>query len=313
MNEATVNQNEQKVVTTYEQNEKILDVLESTGLNWSVIQIPLVTLSDDPDINGLKSGSTGIFRKDTKQWLGSVTDKYIPYQNSQLAETLVLASEGIGLDVSRGGMLHEGKKVYLQCELKTEFIGKSSVRRHITALNSHNGSTSIGFGSSNTVVVCENTFYKAYRDIPKFRHSESAVERIKLAMQELRRTIVMDEKLMKNFKIMSDTPLRDEIFASILKECFDINLDAKKGDINGNKLKVAEKVNLAMKTEMELEGATLWGLFNGVTRYTNHSTNTKQKTEFIMTGRGYHINLIAYNTIMDWIGKNTKQEIEIVN
>jgi phage/plasmid-like protein (TIGR03299 family) len=292
--------------------EKVFEILEQTGLNWTVNQVPLISKSENEKLNGLKTDCTGIFRNDNGEWLGTVSGKYTPYQNFQLAETIVGASEGFGLDVSRGGVLSGGRKVYLQTELKTEFIGKSDVKRFITALNSHNGSSSIGFGSSNTVVVCQNTFYKAYKDINKFRHTASASDRIKLAMTDLRRAIELDEKLMKNFKVMSDTPLRDEVFASILKKCFDADLDSKKGTITPQKVKQLERINQAISTELELEGATLWGLFNGVTRFTNHYSNTKNKVEHVMTGGGYQTNLVAYETIMAWIDENTNKEVEFV-
>ncbi len=302
----------EQVEAKKEISEKVFEILEQTGLNWTVNQVPLISQSEDEKLNNLKTDCTGIFRNDNGEWLGTVSEKYTPYQNFQLAETIVGASEGFGLDVSRGGVLSGGRKVYLQTELKTEFIGKSDVKRFITALNSHNGSSSIGFGSSNTVVVCSNTFYKAYKDINKFRHTATASDRIKLAMADLRRAIELDEKLMKNFKIMSDTPLRDEVFASILKKCFNADLDARQGETTPQKVKQLERINQAISTELDLEGATLWGLFNGVTRFTNHYSNTKNREEYIMTGGGYQTNLVAYETIMAWIDENTTREVEFV-
>jgi len=292
-------------------SEKVFEILEATGLNWTVNQIPLISKSEDAKLNNLATNSSGIFRNDNGSWLGTVSEKYTPYQNHQLAETIVMASEGFGLDVSRGGTLGGGRKVYLQTELKTEFIGKSDVKRYITALNSHNGTSSIGFGSSNTVVVCQNTFYKAYRDINKFRHTASASDRIKLAMIDLRRAIELDEKLMKNFKIMSETPLNDEIFANILKKCFDADKNAKTSDTSTQKVKQLQAVNTAISTELDLEGATLWGLFNGVTRYTNHYTKSKDKQEYVMVGGGYQTNLLAYEEIMAWIENNTVHAKEV--
>lgn len=291
--------------------EKVYQILEQTGLNWTVNQVPLVSQSDKLELNNLSTSSTGIFRNDNGAWLGTVSGTYVPYQNHELAQTIIGASQGFGLDVSKGGILQQGKKVYLQTELNEEFIGKSGVKRYITALNSHNGSTSIGFGSTNVVVVCQNTFYKAYKEINKFRHTASAKDRILLAMQDLRKAIQLDENLMKNFKVMSDTRLSDEIFAKIIDKCFRINIDSKTKDISTQKLNQLEKVNKAIETEINLEGATLWGLFNGVTRFTNHYSNTKSKEEYIMTGGGYQTNLVAYETIMNWIEENTNKEVEV--
>jgi len=292
--------------------EQVFEVLEATGLNWTVNAVPLISKSENPKLNGLVTENRGIFRNDTGGWLGTVKNQYVPYQNHELAETIVEASNSIGLDVVRGGDLKGGKLVYLQTELKEEFIGKSPIKRFITAVNSHNGSTAIGFGSSNTVVVCQNTFYKAYKDIAKFRHTTNAAERIKMAIWDLRQAIEKDEKLMHNFKVMAEQPLKDEVVARVLKACFKIDLDAKEADVAKATIKKLEKVNKAVSMEMDLEGKTLWGLFNGVTRYTNHmATSEKNKQEYVMSGAGYNTNLVAYETIMEWIEANTAELVEV--
>lgn len=300
------------MTTTKTKQEQVFEVLEATGLNWTVNKVPLISISENEALNGLKTDNMGVFRNDNGGHLGTVKSQYVPYQNHELAETIVEASGAIGLDVVKGGELKNGKLVYLQTELKQEYIGKSPINRYITAVNSHNGTTSIGFGSSNTVVVCQNTFYKAYKDIAKFRHSSSASERIKLAIWDLKKAIDMDEKLMHNFKIMAEQPLKDEVVASVLKNCFNIDLDNKEKDVSKQTLSKLEKVNKAVSIEMDLEGRTLWGLFNGVTRYTNHmAVGEKNKQEYIMTGGGYGTNLVAYETIMEWVNKNTAELVEV--
>ncbi len=130
-------------------------------------------------------------------------------------------------------------------------------------------------------------------------------------MQDLRKAIQLDEKLMKNFKVMADTKLSDEIFARIIDKCFKIDIDSKSKDVSTQKINQLQSVNNAIETEINLEGATLWGLFNGVTRFTNHYSKTKNKEEYIMTGGGYQTNLIAYETIMNWIEENTNKEVEV--
>ena len=130
-------------------------------------------------------------------------------------------------------------------------------------------------------------------------------------MIDLRRAIELDEKLMKNFKIMSETPLNDEIFANILKKCFDADKNTKTSDTSTQKVKQLQAVNTAISTELDLEGATLWGLFNGVTRYTNHYTKSKDKQEYVMVGGGYQTNLLAYEEIMAWIENNTVHAKEV--
>jgi phage/plasmid-like protein (TIGR03299 family) len=297
-------------MSTQEIGNKVLETLEQTGLNWTVKQLPLTTttVNDAGESILLETPSAGIFRSDTNAWLGTTSKKYAPFQNYEMAETIVKASDGLGMDVTRGGELNGGKRVFLQTELKSEYIGKSDVKRYITALNSHNGTSSIGFGSSNTVVVCQNTFYKAYKDVNKFRHTPNAKERIEFAMQDLRKAIQLDEQLMQTFKIMSEQPIKEEVVSNVMKLCFDIDINRNRSDLKPRELKEEFLINQAISTEMQLEGATLWGLFNGVTRYTNHVANGKKdKEEYVMVGAGYNTNLTAYDTILAWVNQNTNE------
>lgn len=285
-----------------ETNEKVFNILEQCKLNWTVRRIPLISNElnlEEQSFNNLPTSSEGVFRSDNKAHIGTVGSTYHPFQNFQLAETLVLATEELGLKISKGGLLHGGRLVYLQTELKEEFIGKSGVKRFVTALNSHDGSSQVGFGSSNTVVICQNTFYKAYKDVSKFRHSSKLNERVKAAIIDLRKAIVNDETLMKEFKVMSEAPLRDDVFAKILEKCFKVNLDAKSSDVSPQTIKKMNDVNASILAEMDVHGSNLWALFNGVTRYTNHYTTPKNKEQYIMTGGGYDTNIKAYNIISE--------------
>ena len=149
--------------------ERVFDILENTKTNWSVKKLPLVSAVD-----GLATDSYGIFRNDNNKWLGTVKDRYEPMQNAKLIELLVQASEMLNLEITKGGMLNNGSKVFYQMQLQDEHIGKSGVKRFLTAANSHDGSSSIAFGTTNTVIVCENTFYKSYKDLAKAKHTPNS-------------------------------------------------------------------------------------------------------------------------------------------
>jgi phage/plasmid-like protein (TIGR03299 family) len=286
--------------------EKVFDVLTETNLNWSVRKENLVSAS------GLPTNSVGIFRSDNNSWLGTVTSKYTPYQNSELVTTIVEAAEYIGIEVASGGCIKGGQKVFLQLQLPDAFIGKSAVKRYITALNSHNGKSSVAFGSTNTVVVCQNTFYKAYRELPKFRHNTNAFERIRLTAMEMKNSIKEDVKLMETFQLMSSLGIKDDALEAVMKNTFNIDLNQSQDKMHGKKFNKIQKVAQAIEIEKNLEGNTLWGLFNGITRYTNHMITYKgTAADNIMQGQGYNYNLKAFNTIVEWIEKNTTETVPV--
>ena len=283
---------------------KVFEILEKTNLNWSVRKEDLITAS------GLQTPNAGVFRNDTNEWLGTVSKKYTPYQNDDLITTIVEASSYIGLNIEKGGTINNGKKVYVQLSLPDEYIGNSSVKRYITGLNSHNGLSSIAFGSTNTVMACQNTFLKVYSELQKFRHTSTASEKVKAAVMEMKNTIMQDNNLMETFKLMSSIDLKDEAISNVMLNCFGVDLDSNQSKVSSRKVKTIETISKSIETEIQLEGKTLWGLFNGITRFTNHHATTPEKSnDYIMNGQGYLTNLKGYNTIMDWITKNTKEEV----
>lgn len=289
--------------------EHTMNLLENTGLNWEVKKEQFVHES------GLITDHYGIFRYDQGMdtpvsCLGSVKSRYTPFQNWELADTVVRATQGIGIETNRGGTLGGGRKVYLQAELPEEYVGKSGVKRWVTCLNSHDGSSSIAFGSTNTVIVCQNTFYRAHRETNKFRHTVTAKARIEMAIEQFQDTINADKKLFDSFKRMSEMAPKQNLVQAVLNSMFEIDvLKTKADDISTRKANQMKQFATAYGIERDLEGDTVWGLFNAVTRYTNHMSapsEEERKTDYIMNGSGYSINNAAYDTIMAWIEENTQ-------
>lgn len=279
--------------------EKVFETLQETGLNWTVSKDALYTAS------GVPTNSYGIIRKDTQEWLGTVGKVYEPYQNFQLAETIVKASEGLSDNIT-GGFFADGKKVFLQVNLDDVEIATDTVKRNITALNSHDGSSSIGFGSSNTVVVCRNTFYMAMKDLRKFWHTASAEQLIDIAREQLRESIENDTMIMESYKRMVDHKIDKPIFSRVINRLFNVDMDDDQSKIHPIKKNKMTKFNIVLESELDSHGETVWGLFNAVTYYTNHVLpKNKDKDEFVTLGAGYDKNLATYDEIMSWM--NSKQ------
>lgn len=81
--------------------EQTFELLEHTGLNWSVMKEPLFTQ------DGRGTESFGLFRNDNGQWLGTVGARYEVMQNATLAEMMIEASAGVDLEITRGDTWRE--------------------------------------------------------------------------------------------------------------------------------------------------------------------------------------------------------------
>ena len=296
-------------------NEQVFDLLEKTNTNWTVSQQPLFTA------DGLKTKSVGIFKDDLygkpSKWLGTKSEQYVPLQNKDLAQTIVEASSGVG-EIFAGGILQEGKKVFYQIAIPDYKVGSDTIKRWITGLNSHDGSTSIGFGSSNTVVICQNTFYKAYKEVQKFKHFSSAKDRLEFAKKQIQNTLLNDQSLMNDYERMNEFKLEEHqsTLAKVLDRMFDFNPSEQNVDkISTRKQNQLNQFRSVLDSELKSHGETIWGLFNAVTYYENHvGVKDNKKLDSIMLGSAGRTMNATFNDIMAYIDANSaKKSIHVLS
>jgi hypothetical protein len=277
-------------------NEKVFELLEETETNWSAKKIELIGFNKDD--RPMATDSFGIFKSSNDQWLGTVGKQYVAMQNAELAEVIIGLQDVFGGEV-RGGSMQDGKRIYYQNTLPDEFIARDTLKRQITCLNSHNGSSSIGFGSTNTVVSCSNTFYKAMKDLSRFRHTLNASDRLKAAVIDYKKALMCDEELMVDFKRMSEVKLSPSIVNTVIENLFKID---KRDSVDFSTRKKNQILNFQKASEREIseKGENLWGLFNAVTYFTNHMEVTSKTDEHVMIGGGYKKNLMAYCVLANY-------------
>ncbi len=274
------------------------ELLEQTATNWTVNKLPLVSQE------GLPTESFGIFRNDNNLWLGTIGKQYEPIQNFEIAETLIATTDEIS-NSHKGGLLNNGKKVFYQTEIDPVTIDRDEVKRFLTILNSHDGSSSIGFGFSNTVVVCQNTFYKAMKDVQKFRHTTSAKERLEIARKQVREILLAENDVIDTYKRMADKKVTTTAIKMVVADLFDFKLedfDNPVEDFSTRKVNDIAMFKQIMDSEFASHGETLWGLFNAVTWKTNHvDTKRNNQLENVMIGGGYKKNNSAFKILSELI------------
>ena len=281
-------------------NEKIFDLLYENGLAWEANKVPLYATLNGCTIKDnviVKTDNFGVFSADNNKLLGTCKDRYQIFQNTELAETIVEAAGSLNLEVKSGGALQGGKKTFLQVKLEDEIVGNSGIKRNLTALNSHDGSCAIGFGTTNTVVVCTNTFHQAMKELTKIRHTASYSSRVKDAIESIKMALTGENLLIDNFKRMSDTKIKDDKFViDLVSKILSVNSNEKASTRKANQVQTMAR---DIHKDIGIHGNNLWGLFNGITRYTNHSATSKDKSlDSIMVGQGAKMNEEAFNQIM---------------
>jgi len=277
---------------------KALEILENNNLNWSVKKEKLVTN------DGKITDSFGMFRSDTNDWLGTVGPQYVPLQNIEMLDFVLDISEQLELPIDKGGHFKDGRKVFIQLKLDTQHIGTSDVHRWLTITNSHDGSSSITIGYSNKVVNCDNQFHRLGQQGNKIRHTISAETKVNEKVDQVKDYLIEEGNLIQYFDRMQASDLKDEALEKTLWSLFEINKNTKQSEVSTKKKNQIIKLSEAVNDEVNAHGKTLWALFNGVTRYTNHvasPNNEDQKESYLRNGGGYKLNNKAFNTILPFL------------
>lgn len=268
--------------------EAVAEMLDRFGLRWDVQKESLLL----PD--GVESGYYAVVRQDNRTTFAAVKNTYHPYQNSELAELLIRVSEKTGYAIKNGGMFDGGGKVFLQLETGNRIggIGNNSdeVHGYATAINSHDGSTALRWGTTSITISCRNTFSRAYRGLyNSAKHSSSIRDRVEESLRNIEIVLREESNTFGRFLKMASVPAFGTDITKVVKSVTGVDMRAKEESSTYARNRATELLS-SITTEMESKGDTMWGLFSGVTHYTSHKMpapkrdNGRLESKFMGTG-----------------------------
>lgn len=296
-------------------SQAVFNLLETTKTNFSIekIQYPAPEGYGQPDSYGLYNSQD----KGGKP-LATVGNRYHVLQNKDLASAFLQACDQVGLQgTKKGGTWARGKYIFYQVTLSPETIGKDTLKRHLTAINSH-GDGSCAIGMSNVVQSCANQFHKISKGLSKIRHTSSIQRLVTQQASSLNKILLEEQEVLRILREAADTPVEKEDVYALGADLMGVSIPdyekvahaLSKGIVRGLEIEnlstrkrnmVAELQN-ALNYEMKdsRKGSNLFGLFNGVTYYTNHVAK-KQDVGYLMNGGGYKMNNQAFSYIEDLV------------
>lgn len=266
------------------------EILVQSGLNWNVREIGLKT---DDDFGLVVPKTKSIWREQNGHddiYLGVHKEGYELFQNEELVEILMRATEIIGGDIElkKGGMFNNGQKVFVQ--LKTDnhrMPNGDNIEGYITGINSFDGGTSLGFGNSTVTISCGNSFWYSYHELDtKIRHTSKLRERVEEVVQKFSILMEQEKEHFKTIDKLNDVYLTPEIQDLVQKKMFNISRedrwDKAYSEMSTRKRNQVDNFLTDLNLEKMDKGENLWGLFSGITRFTTHSMkktgdNTKSK------------------------------------
>lgn len=283
--------------------EAVAEMLDKYGLRWNVLKQSLFL----PD--GTDTGFFGIVREDTKKVFTTTKDSYTIFQNSELAELLLRICNKTGYKIKSGGMFNEGGKVYIQLDTDTKIVGigkaNATIHGYVTGLNSHDGTNSLKFGDTSINIICMNTFNAAKKELKnKLRHTISIHDKIDEYIREINGVIEGEKTIFEKLIKLSEIPVTKESIARVVKAVTKVDI-TKNEDISTYARNRATELTNSISLELNRQGQTMFGLFNGVTHYTSHvmptpsRNNARMESKYL--GSGYMADNIAFNEILTYL------------
>lgn len=284
--------------------DKVAEMLDKYKLRWDVAKEKLLL----PD--GTDSELYGVVRQDIRKTFASCKEGYEPFQNSELAELLLKICDEKGYTIHSGGMFNGGGKVFLQ--INTEQIIKdlgenhTTVNGYITGINSHDMTTNLKWGLSNTTICCMNTFARVSQELKNStRHTVTMRAKIDASLRKIELVQQEQKSMFETFIKLAEIPATQSHIAKIVNAITEVDINKSvadnKKDHSGYAINRTTELLTSISKEMSYKGQTMWGLLSGVTHYTTHVMPAPKREngrlESKYTGGGLSIDNEAYNLI----------------
>jgi phage/plasmid-like protein (TIGR03299 family) len=207
-----------------------------------------------------------------------------------------------GIVLETAGSLRNGKTTWVLAKKGSiEAVNGDVVEEYFLFRNSFDGSTPISVTFTNIRVVCNNTLTMALRgarNIFNVRHTSSAAEQIKMVQKALGLKYIYQQQVNEVIDALVKTALTEsrqvEILNTVifpeqtkivqtvddngqpvhsLEEAGDNAKTMRKNRINA----VLELVETGAGTDIPGVKGTMWGLYNALTEWTDHSKTLRNR------------------------------------
>ena len=253
--------------------------LSLAGLDWRVIQKPLLTYDEIP-VPGFKAN----VRDSDNQVLGVVTDRYKVVQNEDaFAFTDSLLGEGVTYETA--GSLQNGRRTWILAKLPQRYIiSGDEITPYLVFMNSHDGSGAIKAAMTPIRVVCMNTLNLAL-STAKRTWSADHVGDIQGKLEDARDTLLYAgrymEELGKAIDGLNKIRLSDRKVYEYIDALFPL-VDNATQTQKKNLLRLKEDVKVRYFEAPDLKGVGKNGyrFVNAVSDFATHSEPLRKRANY---------------------------------
>lgn len=272
---------------------------------FNVVAIPNVlnrnfveSLKDvDPSIFEEPKDSFSIYKHTGGAELGRVGKDYSPQQPKVIFEMLTESLLEANLDVSKikYDEFYDGAKIRFNIPLRTiEFKNNAGLgdvtETYLNLATGFDGKTSTSMFISTTRLACMNVMKHPQTEIlTKFRNTKGNSTKVVGLIEDITRQIENVNNLEYHFKQLDKIQVNQKMIDTYLSKVLGYKI-ADYSELPKASQKILDTVNEQIEIEFIDGGSTLFSLYNGITRYTNHHARGHEKKEYLQYASGLKLN-----------------------
>lgn len=234
----------------------------------------------------------GVFKSVGGNQLGVVGNRFAPTQPRAVFMAFCDAILEYGLDTAKMRYTEVKNGEIVRFSIDLEPISYVNLRKQndvtIPTLNLQiglNGKVPTSMFLTTLRLVCTNGAKKSFTEFAtSFKNVKGNQGKIVGMFNDVVRCMGEVDKVSELYQVMNKVEINQDSVNTYLKRIANIDM-AKYGEYNKQKQATIDLINNSIELEIGRTGATLFGFYNGITHYANHSINTKD-TDSIITGVG---------------------------
>ena len=255
------------------------DALIMAGLDWQVIQKPIMT-EEGQIIEGYRAN----IRDMDQRVLGVVSNRYKVVQNEEaFAFTDALLGEGVTYETA--GSLADGKRTWMLAVLPHKYIiAGDEITPYLVFMNSHDGSGAIKAAMTPIRVVCQNTLNLAL-NTAKRSWSTNHTGNISGKMEDARNTLQFANNYMvelgRGIEQLQRIRVTDKQVLEYINEFFPVS-----EDMSGQQKKNMQTLQEDMKIryfdapDLKYVGKNGYRFINAVSDFATHSRPLRETANY---------------------------------
>lgn len=242
------------------------------GMNWDIMDSPVVYDIGDPELEGVFEGKRVLYRSDSKIPLSIVSDKYNVVQPKEVLEFFRDLTEDLGMKMSTAGCLFDGKKFWALADTGEagRVLRNDEIKGYMLLTSSCDGSSPTIAQLTSIRVVCNNTLRWSLEGGSQTK--ASVRHRRVFSPEDIKKSLGLIhgswDAFMESVTDLSKTKITDKtarkfIEGLLVKDGAEVT-DAQVKKIDG----IMNLYHHGMGAEMST--GTLWGAVNSITEYVDH-------------------------------------------